>query len=232
VSQAPTAHGPYEREPCEPFIAADQRKVLLAQALQGVELGAWDRRILDWLAGHPDTSTFLVILGIVERAKATAEQASTAQVRVLDPGTPHLACIWQAHDGHGHQATGQLAGAPSKSEFAGWRYPGLHRGRQRCRQRAPGAGGPQGRRPQACAGRPAAAQSSQRRLVCDFCADQPATYRYPTRRAGMVRISNAVVVMPGGDWLACPACHLLVEAHQWDTLSAWANLSAEYGAVL
>ncbi len=74
MSPAPTAHGPYEREPREPFIAADQRKALLAQALQDIELGAWDRRILDWLATHPDTSTFLAVLGMLQRARHAGQQ--------------------------------------------------------------------------------------------------------------------------------------------------------------
>ncbi len=56
MSQAPTAHGPYEQEP--------------------------------------------------------REQTPAAEIRVIDPGAPHLALTWQAHDGHGHQATGQVAGAP------------------------------------------------------------------------------------------------------------------------
>jgi len=231
VSHAPTAHGPYEREPREPFIAAGQRKALLALALQDVELGAWDRRILDWLTDHPDTSTFLVILGIVERAKATAEQ-STAQVRVIDPGNSHQGFTWQAHDGHGRQATGQLAGAPPEPELAGWRYQAFTEAADAAINALQELEGLKTTDPDPAPDDPAAVQSSQRRLVCDFCADQPATYRYPTRHAGIVRISNAVVVMPAGDWLACPACHLLVEAHQWDTLSAWANLSAKYGEVL
>ena len=230
MSQAPTAHGPYEREPREPFIALDQRKALLGQVLQGVELGAWDRRILDWLAGHLDTPTFLVVLGIIERATATAAQASTAQVRVIDPGGSQLVFTWQARDGHGHQASGQCAGAPAEPEFAGWRYQAFTEAAEvavnalkeleglKAADHEPAPADPGG--------------SLKRRLVCDFCADQPAIYRYPTRHAGIVPVGDSVVVLPGGDWLACLACHLLVEAGQWDSLSARAKLSAEQGAVL
>ena len=232
MSQAPTAHGPYEQEPREAFIAASQRKALLGQALQGVELGAWDCRILDWLAGHLDTSTFLVVLGIVERAKATVARASTAQVRVIDPGAPHLTFTWQTDDGHGHQATGQLAGAPPEPEFAGWRYHAFTEAAEAAINALKELEGLEAADSKPAPDDPATAESSQRRLVCDFCADHPAAYRYPTRRAGIVPIGDAVVVLPGGDWLACPACHLLVEAQQWDTLSARAKLSTEHGAAL
>lgn len=40
----------------------------LLQALDGVELGAWDRRILDWLAGW-DTSTVAVVVSLLHRAR-------------------------------------------------------------------------------------------------------------------------------------------------------------------
>jgi hypothetical protein len=231
VSQAPTAHGPYEQEPREPFIAANQRRALLDQALQGVELGAWDRRILDWLAGHLDTSTFLVILGIVERATATAEPASTAEIRVIDPGGSHLAFTWQARDGRGHQATGQLAGAPPEPELAGWRYQAFREAAEAAVAALKQLEGLAADRT-AAPNDPATTKSSRRRLVCDFCADRTAAYRYPTRRAGMVRIGGAVVVLPGGDWFACLTCQLLVEAGQWASLSARARLSAEQGAAL
>jgi hypothetical protein len=231
VSQAPTAHGPYEQEPREAFIAASQRKALLGQALQGVELGAWDRRILDWLAGHLDTSTFLVVLGIVERAKATVARASTAQVRVIDPGASHLTFTWQTDDGHGHQATGQLAGAPPEPEFVGWRYQAFIEAAEAAVNALKEL---EDLKAADCEPAPedAAAESSRRRLVCEFCADQPAAYRYPMRRAGIVPVGGSVVVLPGGDWPACPACHLLIEDLQWDTLSARARLSAEQGAAL
>jgi hypothetical protein len=68
--------------------------------------------------------------------------------------------------------------------------------------------------------------------VCDFCADQPVAHRYPTHRAGIVSVGDAVVVLPGGDWFACLACQRLVEAGQWDALSVRARLSAEQGAAL
>lgn len=228
MSQAPTAHGPYEHEPHEPFIAANQRRALLDQALQNVELGAWDRRILDWLAGHLDTPTFLTVLGMVERATATDHQAATAEIRVLDLGGSHLAFTWQAFDGRGHQASGQLAGAPPEPELAGWRYQAFTEAAEAAVQVLKELEGLHAREtaPDDLAG------SSKRRLVCDFCAEQTAAYRYPARRVGMVRLGGAVVVLPGGDWLACLTCHLLVEAGQWASLSTRARLSAEQGTAL
>jgi hypothetical protein len=193
--------------------------------------GAWDRRILDWLAGHLDTPTFLAVLGIVERATATAAPASTAQVRVVDPGGSHLAFTWHARDGHGHQASGQLAGAPAEPELAGWRYQAFAEAAEAAIAALKQLEGLAADHRPAPAD-PAAAESSPRRLVCDFCAERTAAYRYPTRRAGMVRIGGAVVVLPGGDWLACLTCQLLVEAGQWASLSTRAGLSAEQGAAL
>ena len=42
---------------------------ILAAALAGLEPGAWDRRILHWLAGW-DTSTVLTIASSITRARA------------------------------------------------------------------------------------------------------------------------------------------------------------------
>jgi hypothetical protein len=233
VSPAPTAHGPYEQEPREPFIAADQRKTLLAQALQGVELGSWDRRILDWLATHPDTSTFLTILGILQRATATTAQPATAQVQVIDPGAPHLVLLWQAHDGHGHQASGQLAGAPPTPEAAGWRYQTFTEAAQAAVDALQDLEGlSKATVPEPTPHDPATAGAPARRPVCDFCAEQPAAWRYPTRRDGLIPVGGVALVLPAGDWLACPACHQLVEAGLWLALSIRARLSAEHGAVL
>jgi hypothetical protein len=66
------AHGPYEHQPAETFIAPARRTALLAAALRGVELGTWDERILAWLAHWCDTPTFLAILGLVERARTAS----------------------------------------------------------------------------------------------------------------------------------------------------------------
>jgi hypothetical protein len=69
TGSGPLTHGPYEHQPPETFIAPARRTAMLAQALRGVELGAWDQRILAWLAHWCDTPTFLAILGLVQRAR-------------------------------------------------------------------------------------------------------------------------------------------------------------------
>jgi hypothetical protein len=75
---------------------------------------------------------------------------------------------------------------------------------------------------------------TRRARTCDFCAAAPATWRYPARadRLATVRTGDALVIIPGGDWHACPACHLLVQAGQWDTLSTRARLPHDQGVAL
>jgi hypothetical protein len=51
------------------FVPVPERAVLLASVLAGVELGGWDRRVADWLAGL-DTSTALTIASWIARARA------------------------------------------------------------------------------------------------------------------------------------------------------------------
>ncbi len=65
---------PVPREPIRTaprgFLPATGRAQILAGALAGLELGAWDRRILHSLAGW-DTSTALTIASWITRARAT-----------------------------------------------------------------------------------------------------------------------------------------------------------------
>jgi hypothetical protein len=51
------------------YLPATGRAQILARALAGLELGAWDRRTLHWLAGR-DTSTALTIASWITRARA------------------------------------------------------------------------------------------------------------------------------------------------------------------
>ncbi|MGH3224469.1 MAG: hypothetical protein ACRDPY_38270 [Streptosporangiaceae bacterium] len=51
-------------------LPATGRAQILTAALAGLELGAWDRRILHWLAGR-DTSTVLTVASWITRARAT-----------------------------------------------------------------------------------------------------------------------------------------------------------------
>jgi hypothetical protein len=156
------------------------------------------------------------------------------ELRVLDPGGQHLTLTWQVRDRHGHLlASGQVAGAPNTPQLAGWRYHAFTDAAQaaivalqdlEAPQRRPGAGDPA----------PRGADPTRRVRTCDFCAAAPATWRYPTRGGQplTVRIGEVLVIVPGGDWHACPACHHLVQASQWDALSVRARLPHDQGAAL
>jgi hypothetical protein len=137
------------------------------------------------------------------------------ELRILDPGGDHLTLVWQVRNGYGHLlASGQTAGAPVQA--GGWRYHAL-----------------------ADAAHAAITalqhlEATQRPRTCDFCATAPAAWRYPTRRGQLTPIlgGDALVIVPGGDWYACPTCHHLVQAGQWQALSAKAHLPAGQGAAL
>jgi hypothetical protein len=70
--------GPLEREPAPLFLPAEVRHEVLLEILKGVQLGAWDRRIVGWLA-NLDTSTTLTIASLIQRAKAAGEAAADAR---------------------------------------------------------------------------------------------------------------------------------------------------------
>ena len=59
--------GPLESAPCG-FVPGEERSAFLAGVLEGVELGAWDRRVAGWLAGL-DTSTMLTVASWILRAR-------------------------------------------------------------------------------------------------------------------------------------------------------------------
>ena len=59
--------GPLESAPGG-FVPEAERSAFLAGVLDGVELGAWDRRVAGWLAGL-DTSTALTIASWIERSR-------------------------------------------------------------------------------------------------------------------------------------------------------------------
>ncbi len=74
------AHGPYSRPPRGRALLPGDRAPMVAQALQGVRLGAYDRRAVDWLCRWTDTPTFLAVLGLLERARqAAADRAGRPQ---------------------------------------------------------------------------------------------------------------------------------------------------------
>jgi hypothetical protein len=70
--------GPLEREPAPLFLPPEVRREVLLEILTGVQLGAWDRRIVGWLA-NLDTSTTLTIASLIQRAKAAGEAAADAR---------------------------------------------------------------------------------------------------------------------------------------------------------
>ena len=60
--------GPVEAPP-RGFVPAAEQAEILAGVLAGIELGAWDRRIAEWLAGW-DASTVLTVASWIARARA------------------------------------------------------------------------------------------------------------------------------------------------------------------
>jgi hypothetical protein len=60
--------GPLEIDPGG-FVPQAERSALLAGVLDGVELGAWDRRVAGWLA-ELDTSTLVTVASWIARSRA------------------------------------------------------------------------------------------------------------------------------------------------------------------
>jgi hypothetical protein len=69
-SERPVVHGPYGKPPRGRAILPTDRATMLAEALRGVRLGAFDRQALQWLSRWADTPTFMALLGILQRAHA------------------------------------------------------------------------------------------------------------------------------------------------------------------
>jgi hypothetical protein len=59
--------GPVEVPPAG-FVPVGEQVEILAAVLAGIELGAWDRRIVGWLAGW-DASTVLTIASWIARSR-------------------------------------------------------------------------------------------------------------------------------------------------------------------
>ncbi len=168
------------------------------------------------------------------RKRPAANQIPAVELPVIDPGGQQPTFTWQVLGGHGHLlASGQVAGAPTTAEFAGWRYHAFAEAAQaaiaalqdlEATQRKPATGGHDRR----------STHGSGRVRICDFCADAPAAWRYLTRggQLATVLIGDALVIVPGGDWHACPACPHLIQAEQWDALSTRARLPGDQSAAL
>ncbi len=146
-----------------------------------------------------------------------ANQTPAVELRILDPRGQHLTLTWQIRNGHGHLlASGQVAGAPNTAALAGWRYDAFTDAAKAAITALKDL------------------EHAARPRVCDFCAAAPSAWRYPVQRQrpAAVLVGELLVVVPGGDWYACGACHLLVETGGWDTLSRRAGLPAGQGAAL
>ncbi len=51
------------------FVPQAEQAEILAGVLAGIELGAWDRRVLEWMAGL-DASTVLTVASWIARSRA------------------------------------------------------------------------------------------------------------------------------------------------------------------
>ena len=60
-------HGPFQVEPTG-FLSSAEQRLLLVEALAGVELGAWDERIVTWLAGW-ETGTVVTVGSWLRRVR-------------------------------------------------------------------------------------------------------------------------------------------------------------------
>ena len=63
--------GPLESDPGG-FVPQGERTALLAGVLEGVVLGAWDRRVAGWLTGL-DTSTLVTVASWIARSRAAGQ---------------------------------------------------------------------------------------------------------------------------------------------------------------
>ena len=64
-----TVHGSGGPPPPRGFIPPAGQAQILADVLDGIELGAWDRQIVQWLANW-DTCTVLTVASLIARARA------------------------------------------------------------------------------------------------------------------------------------------------------------------
>jgi hypothetical protein len=63
--------GPLEADPGG-FLPQAERSAMLAGVLDGVEMGAWDRRVARWLTGL-DTSTLVTVASWIARSRAAGQ---------------------------------------------------------------------------------------------------------------------------------------------------------------
>ncbi len=63
--------GPLEADPGG-FVPQEERAVILNGVLDGVELGAWDRRVARWLT-ELDTSTLVTVASWIARSRTAGQ---------------------------------------------------------------------------------------------------------------------------------------------------------------
>ena len=63
--------GPLEADPGG-FAPREERAAVLAGVLEGVEMGAWDRRVARWLT-ELDTSTLVTVASWIARSRAAGQ---------------------------------------------------------------------------------------------------------------------------------------------------------------
>jgi hypothetical protein len=64
--------GPLESDPAG-FWPQEERAAVLAGVLDGIELGAWDRRVAGWLA-ELDAPTLVTVTSWIARARAAGQR--------------------------------------------------------------------------------------------------------------------------------------------------------------
>ncbi len=60
---------PLDREPGGGYVDPEDREAALRAALRGVELGAYDERIVTWMVRLFDNSTMRTVVSLIERAR-------------------------------------------------------------------------------------------------------------------------------------------------------------------
>jgi hypothetical protein len=63
--------GPLESDPGG-FAPQEERAAVLEGVLEGVEMGAWDRRVARWLT-EPGTSTLVTVASWIARSRAAGQ---------------------------------------------------------------------------------------------------------------------------------------------------------------
>ena len=63
--------GPLEADPGG-FAPQEERAAVLAGVMEGVEMGAWDRRVARWLT-ELDTSTLVTVASWIARSRAAGQ---------------------------------------------------------------------------------------------------------------------------------------------------------------